>query len=527
MMALNAAGALCGAVFVVAGSAGDAWNVYGVLLLLTLVGNLFMSLCTGVPLRAAYAYLVFSLAAMLAVPLLNVRAAWLAPHGRSVAATAIMLALFGLGLLQASAGTRAPKQVPQPAGGHRAGRWIAVVALSLFLALGVFLAYILLDLPFRAPFLAALIEVFVPEFAVFLGFAFLTAGALIGRLLPACARRCRRVALAVSLALFVVCMLPMLSVPSMVSNADRTMAATFGEAFRSDAAFASPLFRQTRFSIPEYFYGTPADGYTAQYDVVYYRGRQSVDEGLELKFDVYRPQRSPGQLPGRGSVLIRIHGGGWSTGDKGAANYGEINKYFARQGYVVFDIQYGLSTKTPLATPTSRSGDYTIDDMVRQIGVFTTYLADHAAEYGANPGSVFISGGSAGGHLTLAVGLGLANGNHPELLDPRITVKGLIPFYPANELAAATGIGGSTAWIDANQQIDDHAPPALIYQGSADSITPPEIARRVQQAYQAHVRPAIAIIYLPFGTHGSDLWFSSHYNQSFLYYMERFMYQHR
>jgi hypothetical protein len=47
-------------------------------------------------------------------------------------------------------------------------------------------------------------------------------------------------------------------------------------------------------------------------------------------------------LPGQNSTLIRIHGGGWVSGDKGGSNMVQMNKYFAAQGYIVFDIQYGL-----------------------------------------------------------------------------------------------------------------------------------------------------------------------------------------
>ncbi len=526
LAALNAASLLGGVIFVLAGSATPAWNAYGALMLATLVANLMMALSPRVPAPSAYRYLGASLAAMLAVPLLNMVAAAAAPSSRSALAILAVLALFALGLIQALAGPREPKASPSARIG-RALRLALVAVLSLDLALGIFFAYILLDLPFRASFVASLVEVFIPEFGVFYGLSYLTAGALIARLLAPAGHRHRQLAFATSLVLAGIFMLPMAATPALVRSAERTMAAAFGDAFRTHPAFASPLFRQTPFSIPEYFYGTPAGGYTADYDVVFYRGQEGVDEGLVLRFDVYRPAGDPARLPGGGSTLIRIHGGAWSTGDKGGANWAEVNKYFARQGYVVFDIQYGLSARTAIATRTARTGEFTIDDMVRHIGIFTTYLAGHAWEHGADPGSVFISGGSAGGHLALAVGLGLANGRHSNLLDPRLTVKGLIPFYPANELAAETEIGGSAEWCDARAQIDAHAPPALIYQGTADSITPPVLARRVQQAYAAQGLSHIAIIDLPLATHGSDMYFPSYYNQAFLYYMERFMYQHR
>ena len=81
----------------------------------------------------------------------------------------------------------------------------------------------------------------------------------------------------------------------------------------------------------------------------------------------------------------------------------QMNKYFASQGYIVFDIQYGLhrpDRKEDALTPINVLGDFNIDDMVRQIGEFTKYLEFNADKYNANLDSVFISGGSAGGHLS-------------------------------------------------------------------------------------------------------------------------------
>lgn len=524
---LNAAGLLFGAIFILAGAATKAWNIYGVAVILTLMGNLFLALSSRAPSWAAIGYSAIAMVGMLLVPLQNMVASWTTPDSLSRTAIVTMLFLFASGAALSVAAARKSNGTPPPSRPNSIGRWFISVLLSLFTAAGIFLAYVLLDAPLKVSFLASLIEVFIPEFGVFFGLFFLAAGVLIARLLDTAGGIYRKTVFAVSLVLFVIFMVPLVLTPSMTADADQAVSAAFGDRFLAEPAFQRPPFRQTRFSIPEYFFGTPADGYAVQYNVVYYRGEQGADKGLNLKFDVYRPEKDPETLPGQGSILIRIHGGGWSSGDKGGMNFGEMNKYFARQGYVVFDIQYGLSTKTAMAMKTDRSGDYTIDDMIRHIGIFTTYLADHAKEYGANTESVFISGGSAGGHLTLAVGLGLTHGKHADLLDPRIAVKGLIPFYPANELAAGTEIGGSAEWFDIRGQIDRSAPPTLIYQGTCDSITPPWIARHVQQAYQANGQSKIAIISLPLGTHGSDLYFSSYYNQAFLYYMERFMHQHR
>ena len=110
-------------------------------------------------------------------------------------------------------------------------------------------------------------------------------------------------------------------------------------------------------------------------------------------------------LPGQNSTIIRIHGGGWTTGNKGLDNMMQMNKYFAAQGYCVFDIQYGLNNESSILaslkfiTPLNVQGNFSINDMVSQIGSFCQFLTVHQADYGVNLSSVFILGGVGWGQL--------------------------------------------------------------------------------------------------------------------------------
>ena len=169
-----------------------------------------------------------------------------------------------------------------------------------------------------------------------------------------------------------------------------------------------------------------------------------------------------------------IHGGGWVSGDKGMMNMLQMNKHFASQGYIVFDIQYGIA-KNPLylldpLTPNYNKGTFDIDDMMRQIGIFTNYLANNSKKYGANLDSVFISGGSAGGHLTCAVALAIACGNYTDMFNTNLTIKGLIPFYPANGQMGFFGVSGSDIFKNPEKLITRNSPPCLIFQGTHDIL---------------------------------------------------------
>ncbi len=315
---------------------------------------------------------------------------------------------------------------------------------------------------------------------------------------------------------------PLVVTPYSINSADESFTVAFGSNWRDNIPnnIENQFFLKTQFSIPEYFLGMVSNQYRVNANIQFYDA-----EGIQLYFDVYMPIVDGSTLPGNNSVMIRIHGGGWTAGDKGLANMMQMNKYFAAQGYVVFDIQYGLHDEGDqiLPTPDYVRGNFSVDDMVRHIGNFTKYLALHASEFNANLDLVFVSGGSAGGHLACAVGLGIASGNYTSIFGDNLTIKGLIPFYPGN--GHPTRFGGSVELINPDDYlVNASSPPCLIFQGIEDGIVHWSITQDLKDAYTASGNDKCAAIYLLLGGHASDLYFSGYYNQVFLYYMERFLY---
>jgi len=320
-------------------------------------------------------------------------------------------------------------------------------------------------------------------------------------------------------------LIPLMATPFSYYMAEKNFTDAFGADYDEKIPndIKDKYFLRSPFILPEYFLGSSPKDCIVKRDVKFYEG-----SNLKLYFDVYMPREDPKNLPGEGSILIRLHGGGWVMLDKGETNMLQMNKYFAAQGYIVFDVQYAqydIGYSLP-NTPDYLLGDFTIDEIVFSLGYFTKYLIAHADEYNANLDSVFISGGSAGGHLTCALALGIASGKYKDQFGSNLTIKGLIPFYPANGMMKYFGIKVEDKNL-ANPEnlIDKNSPPCLIFQGTHDILnTWFHIAEKIKQKYNAAENEKCAIIWMPAGGHACDVYFTGYYNMLFLYYMERFLY---
>jgi len=512
------------------------WNLFGLVILLALLGGIASAGFGGTRRYLDYCYLLLITVSMLLIPIMITLASSDVQNKASQNIFVVILynAIFLFGAVSVylqikdDLNDRIPgseRKIQAQSGRFRiVKRLIAVILLCPYLLFGFYLSYFLLG---RST--GNMIEVFISEYAVFWGLLFFSVSILIIRLRWK-NRGCvlNKIVLAFGIAVCAICMVPLASVPSMIRNAGAAFREAFGETINEQNGFM-----RSPFSLQNYFFGTRTFDYTVRENVLFYEGSTGADTGIRLHFDAYMPVDG-GNPQSRNPVLIRIHGGAWVLGDKGFSNYSETNKHFVNLGYVVFDIQYGLNdrntsymTSASSRAPASVKGNFDIDDMVRHIGIFTMYLAEHAGEYGADLNSVFISGASAGGQLAVASALGISGGKYTDILDSRLRVRGLIPFYPANSLSPNLGIGGTPDLVDPVALVGEDSPPCLIYHGTHDGIVDPKYASILQKAYKDRSGAPCALLWMNFAGHGSDFYTPGYYNQVFMYYMERFMYRYR
>lgn len=191
------------------------------------------------------------------------------------------------------------------------------------------------------------------------------------------------------------------------------------------------------------------------------------------KLDLYRPVGEPpaGTLwPG---VLI-IHGGGWTSGDKGAKREINIGTTLASHGYVCISINYALAKPGQPTWPTN------IQDCKRAV----RWLRRNADKYHIDAEHIGAIGGSAGGHLTAMVALaGPEVGLEPqEDAEYSSRVQAAVPMYgamlssspPLHPMLPGTKADSPEVYIQAMaaSHVTKDDPPILLLHGTADALVP-------------------------------------------------------
>lgn len=129
-------------------------------------------------------------------------------------------------------------------------------------------------------------------------------------------------------------------------------------------------------------------------------------------------------------VLLHVHGGGWSIGDKSRVN--DLPGFAERHGLLLASTNYRMA-------PDVDAGGCA-QDVAAAIG----WLAANAARHGGDPKRIFIAGHSAGAHLVALIGVDgrylAAQGLQPSELAGVICIDGA--GYDAPRQMAQLGEGG-------------------------------------------------------------------------------------
>ncbi len=246
-----------------------------------------------------------------------------------------------------------------------------------------------------------------------------------------------------------------------------------------------------------------------------YGAKLPGDKGRRNLLDVVRPS-APGE---RRPALLQIHGGGWVIGDK-REQAQPLMTHLASRGWVSFAINYRLSPQA------------TFPDHIVDVKRAIRWIREHAAEYGADPDFLCVTGGSAGGHLTA---LAAVSANDPrfqpgfEQVDTRLAAA--VPFYGVYDFLDRFGIRGSQKmepflaktvlkctpaenpelWEAASplSHVSPEAPPFLLIHGTHDSLVWIEEMRAFRRALEEKSRQPVLALELAGGQHAFDTFHSA------------------
>lgn len=212
--------------------------------------------------------------------------------------------------------------------------------------------------------------------------------------------------------------------------------------------------------------------------------------GVALTMDVFKPAKPSG------IGVVWMVSGGW------VSNHNNINpglgKLFAGRGHTLFQVVHGSQPK------------FTLPEIVEDIHRAVRFIRTHASEYGVDPNRLGISGGSAGGHLSLMMGAyggpGKADAKDP--VDRASSgVQAVACFFPPTDFLNYGKEGQSAMQIPTLKSywhvfgvtentpkedgdkigrtlsplygVTDKMPPTFIIHGDADFLVPIQQAQRI------------------------------------------------
>jgi acetyl esterase/lipase len=244
------------------------------------------------------------------------------------------------------------------------------------------------------------------------------------------------------------------------------------------------------------------------------------------RLDVYRRKDHPTGCP----TLLQVHGGGWVIGDKREQGR-PLMLQLAARGWVCFAPNYRLSPRA------------TFPDHLVDVKRAVAWVHRHGHDYGADPGFLVLTGGSAGGHL---VALAALTQNDPEYQpgfeDADTSVQGCVPYYGVYDLAAETGTKAATfrakrllqrvvlktadpeAFRRASplSHVRRDAPPFFVIHGRNDTLVPVQEARLFVERLRAVSDEPVAYLELPGTQHAFDV-FPSIRSAHVVHAVERFV----
>jgi acetyl esterase/lipase len=237
---------------------------------------------------------------------------------------------------------------------------------------------------------------------------------------------------------------------------------------------------------------------------VAYRDDPGADP-LKHRLDLFLPVGSESSNGKGWPLLVFVHGGGWTSGDKslrvgGADVYGNIGRFFAARGIGAAVISYRLQPEVAWRDQ--------VDDVERAVA----WLRGNIPAWGGDPNVIFLSGHSAGAQLATWValepaaqpvcGLIAVSGAGFDLADEQTYALGASRAYYETRFGHDRHGGDWTGDASAVRLVRPDVPPALILYGEDEPSSLQRQAHVLDEALRAQGAESRVLV-VPGQTHAS------------------------
>lgn len=219
--------------------------------------------------------------------------------------------------------------------------------------------------------------------------------------------------------------------------------------------------------------------------------------GMALTFDALLPADQNGA-----GVLFMVSGGWFSRwSDPHGIVSGEGRRFGAigdllDNGYAVFMVRHGSA---PL---------FKVPEAVADVRRAVRYIRLNADDFGVDPERLGVTGGSAGGHLSLMLGNASDEGNsgsNDPIEQTGNRVAAVVAYFPPVDLQGLTGPNERFPALEFDAEkaaaispvlfVSEDDPPTLLIHGDQDELVPLSHSERIKAAFdEANVTSELVVI---------------------------------
>lgn len=193
-------------------------------------------------------------------------------------------------------------------------------------------------------------------------------------------------------------------------------------------------------------------------------------DGLAMVMDVYRPDGNA-----NGAAVAYMISGGWMSSPMMQNAYETMFVPLVDAGYTVFAVRHGSSPR------------YNVLEAWSDVSQAFQFIGNNAADYGVDPTRIGVSGISAGGHLSLMLGLSSDEQRHRP--------AAVVAYMPPTNLRGMTGPNDNFPALNFDASLAPTVspidfvsagdPPVLLVHGDADELVAISHSQSMYEALEA------------------------------------------